>query len=100
VKPRSVRLVVGTASCFLAVRNSAGGSGDRVLCVALSTPVCNEMVYLRNVLACLSRDCTGSSLIEYSLLITITIVLVVVGVAFAGRWAASMWTNLVPALPP
>jgi Flp pilus assembly pilin Flp len=59
-----------------------------------------EMVYLRNVLACLRRDCSGSSLIEYSLLITITIVLVVVGVAAVGIWAASMWTNLLPTLPP
>jgi Flp pilus assembly pilin Flp len=58
------------------------------------------MLYLRNVLAYLSRDCSGSSLIEYSFLITLTIILVLVGVAFAGRWAASMWTNLLPTLPP
>jgi Flp pilus assembly pilin Flp len=58
------------------------------------------MLYLRNVFACLWRDCSGSSLIEYFFLITLTIILVVVGVAFAGRWAASMWTNLLPALPP
>jgi Flp pilus assembly pilin Flp len=57
------------------------------------------MIYLRNVLACLWQDCSGSSLLEYSLLITI-IVIVFVGVALVGRWAANMWTNLLPALPP
>jgi hypothetical protein len=55
------------------------------------------MVCLRNVLACLWRD---GGLIEYSFVITLTIVLVVVRVALAGRWAASMRTNLAPALPP
>jgi Flp pilus assembly pilin Flp len=90
----------GNRLLFLAVRNSAGGSGDRVLRVARCTPVCNEMVYLRNLLVCLWRDCSGSSLIEYSFLITITIVLVVVGVALAGRWAANTWIHLLPALPP
>jgi Flp pilus assembly pilin Flp len=85
---------------FLTIRNSAGGSGDRVLCVARSTTVCNEMAYLRYVLACLWRDRSGSSLIEYSFLITLTVILVVVGVAFAGRWAAGMWTNLLHALSP
>jgi Flp pilus assembly pilin Flp len=52
------------------------------------------------LLARLWRDCGGSSLMEYSFLIALAIVLVVVGVAFAGGWAASMWTNLLPALPP
>jgi Flp pilus assembly pilin Flp len=92
--------VVGTASCFWP--SGIALAGRVIACFALHAArlFCTEMVYLRNVLACLWRDCSGSSLIEYSLLITITIVLVVVGVAFAGRWAASMWTNLVPALPP
>jgi Flp pilus assembly pilin Flp len=58
------------------------------------------MVHLRNVLACLRQDCSGSSLIEYSFLIVLTIVLVVAGVAAVGIWAAHVWTNLVPALPP
>jgi Flp pilus assembly pilin Flp len=52
------------------------------------------------LLARLWRDRVGSSLIEYAFLITITVVLVVAGVAFAGRWAANMWTNILPALPP
>ena len=57
------------------------------------------MVHLRNVLACLRQDCSGSSLLEYSLLVTI-IVILFVGVALVGRWAAGVWTNLVPVLPP
>jgi Flp pilus assembly pilin Flp len=62
--------------------------------------ICNEMVFLRNVLARLRHDRSGSSLIEYSFLITIMIVIVVVGVALAGWWVANMWTNLLPVLPP
>jgi Flp pilus assembly pilin Flp len=49
---------------------------------------------------CLWQDCSGSSLIEYSFLIVLATVLVVAGVAAIGIWAASMWTNLLPALPP
>jgi hypothetical protein len=56
--------------------------------------------YLRNILARLRQDCSGSSLIEYSFLITLTIVLVIVGVALAGRCAADLWANLMPTLPP
>jgi Flp pilus assembly pilin Flp len=52
------------------------------------------------MLARLWRDCSGSSLIEYSFLITITVILVVAGIALVGLWAASMWTNLLPTLPP
>jgi Flp pilus assembly pilin Flp len=59
----------------------------------------SQVPSLRNVLACLRQDCSGSSLLEYSLLVTI-IVIVFVGVALVGRWAAGVWTNLVPALPP
>ena len=59
-----------------------------------------EIVYLRNVLACLRQDCSGSSLMEYSFLIALTIVLVVAGVAAVGIWAAKMWFNLLPTLPP
>jgi Flp pilus assembly pilin Flp len=52
------------------------------------------------MLARLWRDCVGSSLMEYSVLIAITTVLIVAGVALVGGWAADMWTNLLPALPP
>ena len=52
-----------------------------------------EVVYLRNVPAYLRQDCSGSSLIEYSFLIG-------VGVVLAGRWAVNMWTSLGVALPP
>jgi Flp pilus assembly pilin Flp len=58
------------------------------------------MVDLRIFFARLWRDCSGSSLIEYSFLIILTVILVVAGVALAGRWAANMWTNILPALPP
>jgi len=58
------------------------------------------MFHLRYFLACLRHDCSGSSLIEYSFLIALTIVLVVAGVAAVGIWAAKMWTNLLPTLPP
>jgi len=58
------------------------------------------MFYLRIVLARLWQDCSGSSLMEYSFLIALTIVLVIAGVAAIGIWAANVWTNLLPALPP
>jgi Flp pilus assembly pilin Flp len=60
--------------------------------------LCHVMVALRKFLH-LWRDCSGSSLIEYSFLITITIALVVLGVSLAGAWAANMWTNLLATLP-
>jgi Flp pilus assembly pilin Flp len=44
------------------------------------------------------RDRAGSSLIEYSLLITITVVLVVAAVAAAGIWVSGAWSHLLAAL--
>jgi len=52
------------------------------------------------LVARLWRDCVGGSLIEYSFLITIVVVLVVAGIAAVGIWVANMWTHLAPALPP
>ena len=46
------------------------------------------------------RDSVGSALIEYSLLLSIIIALVVIAVASAGVWAADMWTRLLPTLAP
>jgi len=43
---------------------------DGAACVTRSTPVCGEMLYLRNVLARLRHDRSGRSLIEYSFFIT------------------------------
>jgi hypothetical protein len=37
----------------------------------------------------------GSSLIEYSILIAITIALIIVGVAAAGLWASGLWARLL-----
>ena len=77
--------------------------GDRLLVFGRQQGRCGgvlEMVHLRNVLARLRQDFSGGSLIEYSFLITLTIVLVFAGVATVGIWAASVWTNLLPALPP
>jgi Flp pilus assembly pilin Flp len=47
---------------------------------------------------CLWRDQRGASLIEYSFLVAVITVLVVVGVAVAGAWAQSMWAQLLPRL--
>jgi Flp pilus assembly pilin Flp len=44
------------------------------------------------------RDRAGSSLIEYSLLVTITVVLVVAAVAAAGIWVSGAWSHLLAAL--
>jgi Flp pilus assembly pilin Flp len=41
------------------------------------------------------RDQAGSSLIEYSILIAITIALIIVGVAAAGLWASGSWAHLL-----
>jgi len=41
------------------------------------------------------RDKTGSSLIEYTFLIAITIALIIVGIAVAGLWASGMWAHLL-----
>ena len=52
------------------------------------------------LLARLWGDHAGGSLIEYSFLITITVVLVVAGVAAAGIWAANVWVSLWAVLSP
>jgi Flp pilus assembly pilin Flp len=44
------------------------------------------------------RDRAGSSLIEYSFLITITAVLVLAGVAAVGVWASGTWSHLLATL--
>ena len=49
---------------------------------------------------CLWRDTSGSALIEYSLIITIVIALIGVGLGSAGVWAAGMWVRLLSALSP
>jgi Flp pilus assembly pilin Flp len=51
-----------------------------------------------NVFLWLWRDRAGSSLIEYSFLITITVVLVLAGVAAVGIWASGTWSHLLAAL--
>jgi hypothetical protein len=71
------------------VRKGAGGARPR-----------DGLFTVTNVLACLRQDGSGCSLPEYSFLITLMIVLVVVGVALAGHWAANVWANLLPTLPP
>ena len=49
---------------------------------------------------CLWRDTSRSALIEYSLIITIAIALIGVGIGSAGVWAAGMWVRLFSALSP
>jgi Flp pilus assembly pilin Flp len=44
------------------------------------------------------RNQGGASLIEYSLLVALITILVVVGVAVAGAWAQGMWARLLPTL--
>ena len=44
------------------------------------------------------RDQRGATLIEYSMLVALITILVVVGVAVAGAWAQSMWAQLLPRL--
>ena len=44
------------------------------------------------------RDQGGASLIEYSILVALITMLIVVGVAVAGAWAQSIWTHLLPML--
>jgi Flp pilus assembly pilin Flp len=46
------------------------------------------------------RDSAGSSLIEYSFVITIMIALVVIAVATAGVWVAEAWAHLLSTLSP
>jgi Flp pilus assembly pilin Flp len=46
------------------------------------------------------RDSAGSSLIEYSFVITIMIALVLIAVATAGVWVAETWTRLMAILSP
>jgi Flp pilus assembly pilin Flp len=47
---------------------------------------------------CFWRDQCGVTLIEYSMLVALISVLVVVAVAVAGAWAQSMWAHLLPLL--
>jgi Flp pilus assembly pilin Flp len=44
------------------------------------------------------RDRAGSSLIEYSLLITIAVVLVLAGVVAVGIWVSGAWSRLIAVL--
>jgi Flp pilus assembly pilin Flp len=44
------------------------------------------------------RDKGGASLIEYSILVALITVLVVLAVAVAGAWAQRMWAHLLPLL--
>ena len=58
------------------------------------------VIRLRGEFLRLWRDSRGSSLIEYSFLITIMIALVVIGVAVAGVWVFNMWVHLLASLSP
>jgi Flp pilus assembly pilin Flp len=44
------------------------------------------------------RDQGGASLIDYSILVALITVLVVVGVAVAGSWVRGIWEYLLPLL--
>jgi Flp pilus assembly pilin Flp len=44
------------------------------------------------------RDQGGASLIDYSILVALITVLVVVGISVAGSWIQGMWAHLLPTL--
>ena len=44
------------------------------------------------------HDRGGASLIEYSILVALITMILVVGVSVAGSWAQGMWTHLLPLL--
>ena len=44
------------------------------------------------------RDQGGASLIEYTILIALITVMVIVGVSVVGSWIQSMWVQLLPML--
>ena len=44
------------------------------------------------------RDRGGASLIDYTILVALITVIVVVGVSVAGSWIQSMWAQLLPIL--
>jgi Flp pilus assembly pilin Flp len=52
----------------------------------------------RKMFQCFWRDQGGASLIEYSILVALITVLVVLAVAVASAWAQGMWAHLLPLL--
>jgi Flp pilus assembly pilin Flp len=44
------------------------------------------------------RDQGGASLIDYTILVALITMIVVVGVSVAGSWIQSMWAQLLPML--
>jgi Flp pilus assembly pilin Flp len=44
------------------------------------------------------RDIGGASLIDYSILVALITMIVVVGVAVVGSWIQGMWAHLLPLL--
>ena len=44
------------------------------------------------------RDQGGASLIDYTILIALITVMVIVGVSVVGSWIQSMWVQLLPTL--
>ena len=49
-----------------------------------------------NIFLLVWRDKSGSSLIEYSLAITLTIAMTVVGVSFVASWVSGMLSTFSP----
>ena len=70
-------------------------ASNPVWCGAVVTEMSWRGRFLR-----LWRDSAGSSLIEYSFVITIMIALVLIAVATAGVWVAETWTRLMATLSP
>lgn len=55
---------------------------------------------MRQTLGHLRRDTSGAALLEYTLLISIMLALISIGIASFTLWASGMWSNLSSNLSP
>jgi Flp pilus assembly pilin Flp len=67
---------------------------------ALQAPGVSLFREIRQRLGHLWRDQSGAALLEYTLLISILLTLVSVGIASYTLWASGMWANLTNNLSP
>ena len=57
------------------------------------------MSKVKSLIARLHRDEEGAALIEYTVLLGIMLVAVIVSIIFVGGWVGTQWTALTAALP-
>ena len=55
---------------------------------------------MRQMLGHLRQDTSGAALLEYTLLISIMLTLISIGIASFTLWASGMWSNLTGNLSP